>query len=261
MKIIICEFNQETNSFSPVTKIEDYERGGIFEGEKMRMELSGRPCAVAGMLKAAKDANAEAVTAYSMYSQSGGPVEQSVVDIFLEKTMEIIRKNMPVDGVFISFHGATQSTQYDDVCGLISEVIRKEVGTAMVIAASCDLHANITDKMLENCNVICGYHTYPHTDFFETGYRAAKLGFECITGEKKLHMARVKIPMMVPASTYTTFSGPFAELMSYGRSLVKAGKLLDFSIFQMQPWLDVEKAGSVVLAISKELKVSEDYAV
>lgn len=262
MKIIVCEFNQETNSFNPITTtMDDYKRGGIFEGEEMARELGSRPCAVAGMLQAIKEEKAEAITTYSMYAQSGGPVEHDVVDKFLEKTLALIRKNAPVDGVFISFHGATQSTQCDDVCGLISEAVRKEVGENAVITASCDLHGNITEKMVQNLDIVCGYHTYPHIDYFETGYRAGRLGMDCLTGKGRHHMVRVMIPMIAPASSYTTLSGPFAELMEYGKSLVDAGKLNDFSIFQMQPWLDVAQGGSVVLAIAPDYKAAEPYAV
>lgn len=262
MKIIVCEFNQETNSFNPIpTTMNDYIRGGVFEGEEMQRELGSRPCAVAGMMQAIKEAGAEVIPSYSMYAQSGGPVEQEVLDIFMEKVLKSIRKNLPVDGVFISFHGATQSTQNDDVCGLISEVVRKEVGEKAVIAASCDLHANVTEKMVQNLDIVCGYHTYPHLDYFETGYRAGKLGMECISGNYKHRMVRVMIPMIVPASSYTTLSGPFAELMAYGKSLLETGKLCDFSVFQMQPWLDVVKGGSVVLAISPDHEAAKQYGV
>jgi len=262
MKIIVCEFNQETNSFNPITtKMENYEQGGVYEGEEIIRELKDKPCAVAGMLQAIKEAKAEVIPAYSMYAQSGGPVEQEVLDLFLQKTLAVIRRSLPVDGVFVSMHGATQSTQYDDVCGLIAEKIWKEVGETVVIAASCDLHANVTEKMINNLDIVCGYHTYPHEDFFETGYRAGKLGMEYLTGKKKTPMVRVMIPMIVPASSYTTISGPFSELMAYGESLVKEGKLFDFSIFQMQPWLDVAEGGSVVLAIASDPKAAESYAV
>jgi microcystin degradation protein MlrC len=241
--------------------MEDYEQGGIYRGEEMLRELKDKPCAVAGMLQAIKEANAEVLPGLSMYAQSGGPVEQEVVDAFLQETMTFIRQNLPVDGIFISFHGATQSTQYDDICGLISETIRREVGETVVMAASCDLHGNATEKMIKNLDIVCGYHTYPHKDFFETGYRAGKLGMEYLLGEKKPRMVRVMIPMIVPASGYTTISGPFSELMAYGESLVKEGKLFDFSIFQMQPWLDVAEGGSVVLAIASDYKIAEPYAV
>jgi microcystin degradation protein MlrC len=44
MKIVVCEFNQETNSFNPVTtKMEDYEQGGIYRGEEMLRELKDKP--------------------------------------------------------------------------------------------------------------------------------------------------------------------------------------------------------------------------
>ena len=134
MKIIVCEFNQETNSFNPVTtKMKDYVQGGIYRGEEMIRELEDKPCAVAGMLQAIKEANAEVLPALSMYAQSGGPVEQEVLDAFLQETMAFIRQNMRRIHHFI--HGATQSTQHDDVRGLIQKQSEESRGAVMTSAS------------------------------------------------------------------------------------------------------------------------------
>ncbi len=249
MKIAIFEFRQETNSFNPaLSTIESFKRGGILEGEQINEALKGTRCAVTGILAAIEEAGGTAIPCYSMVSQSGGIVKQSVVNGFLEKAIAMINENEPFDGVFISLHGATQSTKTDDVCGYIISSIRSAIGDNCVISASCDLHANVTPLIIQNTDLICGYHTYPHEDYFETGYRAGKLGLEQIQ-KKNLHTAYVSIPMIVPANSYSTLSGPFHELMEYGNSLVSQGKLSDFSIFQMQPWLDVSVGGSSVIAI------------
>jgi len=260
IRIVVSEFYQETNSFNPViTHIEDFERRMISEGEDLR-NIQG-PRALAGIFKAIEDGNGEAIPACSMSSQSGGAVDQRAVDLFLEKTVAVIKQNMPVDGVFLSLHGATQTTEYDDACGMILESIREEVGESAVISAAFDLHANITPKIVENANFICGYQTYPHVDFFNTGYRAAELGMRGLRGEK-LHMVRVSIPMIIPASGYSSTLSPFKELIDDAKELVKTGKLCDCSIFQMQPWLDVNPAGgSVVVTIGLDQEETKLHAV
>jgi len=258
----LCEFHQETNSFNPVTTtFEDFERSGVLEGKEMVRVRGSGPTAVAGMCQSIREAGALALPILSMSSQSGGRVEQAVLDTFLGKTLSVIRESMPVDGVFVSLHGATQTTEHDDACGMILRALREKVGEAAVIAASCDLHANVTSTMIKNADVICGYHTYPHVDFFETGYRAGKLGIDCLLRRQNLKMVCVRIPMIAPASGYTTLHGPFRELMAYGASLVKEEELVDFSIFQMQPWLDVEEGGSTVLAVAREYGAAERHAV
>ena len=48
----------------------------------------------------------------------------------------------------------------------------KDINPEVPIAVSLDLHANVTDLMVNNCDVIAGYKTYPHIDMFETGFLA-----------------------------------------------------------------------------------------
>lgn len=43
------------------------------------------------------------------------------------------------------------------------------------IAAALDMHANISDVMVRNCDVIVGYGTYPQIDVRRTGERAGRL--------------------------------------------------------------------------------------
>jgi microcystin degradation protein MlrC len=262
MKIVLCEFNQESNSFNPdIAKRDSFEYYGIYLGEDMVANLKNKPRAIAGMLDVLEERNATAIPACSMYSQSGGRIDHCVLEWFLEKTLLSIKQNAPVDGVFVSLHGATQTTECDDVCGLILEKIRIEAGDHAVISASADLHANVTRKIVKNADFICGFHTYPHTDYYETGVRAANLGMATLIGIKKPHLVRVGIPMIVPANGYSTLQGPFAELMKYGHSLVQSGKLMDFSIFMMQPWLDVKEGASTVIAVAEDKKTAQKYAV
>ena len=262
MKIVLCEFNQESNSFNPdITKRDSFEYYGIYLGEEMSANLKNKPRAIAGMLDVIEEREATAFPACSMYSQSGGCIEHSVLVWFLEKTLVSIRQNAPVDGVFVSLHGATQTTKCDDACGHILEKIRSAAGNGAVISVSADLHANVTKKMVENADYICGFHTYPHTDYYEAGVRAATLGMETLAGKRKYHLARVGIPMIVPANGYSTLKGPLAELMQYGHSLVQSGKLIDFSIFMMQPWLDVKEGASAVVAVAEDKKTARKYAM
>ena len=261
MKIALCEFHQETNSFNPVkTTLENYRKVCLCEGGEM-LSLRGRPAAMAGKFDAIADAGgAEVIPLIAMFAQSGGTAEHEVVDYFLEKTVSGLKANLPLDGVFVGLHGATQSDASDDVCGDILEAIRETVGKDCVITASTDLHANVTEKCVKNADLITGYHTYPHIDIYETGYRAAKLGLDMITKKQKFCMAWASVPMIAPPSSYTTMHGPFKKIMDHALKLVETGELTDFSIYQMQPWLDVSPAQSSILAIAVDPEKARFYA-
>ncbi len=260
-RIFVCEFRQETNSFNPIINgLEEFQRGGIFEGKEMIAALSEMHCAMHGMFCAVSETGGEVLPGYSMVSQSGGKVDHKVFRHFIEKTLKILRESMPVDGLLVSLHGATQTTEEDDACGVLLETLRKEAGEQVVIAVSCDLHANVTEKFTDNADYICGYQTYPHEDFYETGYRAATLLMRRLIDNRFPCMVCTTVPMVVPASGYSTLAGPFAELINYAKTLVHDGVLIDFSVFQMQPWLDVPMGGSAVLTIADDYQISSHYA-
>ncbi len=261
MKIALCEFHQETDSFNPIkTTLADYQKVRVIEGDAL-FQLRGKTDAMAGKFAAIDEAGgAELIPLVSMMAQSGGTVGHEVVDFFLGKVLTGLKANLPLDGVFIGLHGATQSDSSDDVCGDILEAIRGVVGKDCVIIASTDLHANVTEKWIKNTDFVSGYHTYPHIDFFETGYRAAKAGLAKIMKTQDLKMAWASVPMIAPASSYTTMHGPFKEIMDYALDLVNKGELFDFSIYQMQPWLDVSTAQSSILTISPDPEKAKKYA-
>lgn len=257
MKTVLCEFRQESNSFNPIVAGRySFEMGGICAGQAFLDKIVKEPCAAHGMLDELTKAGCQVIPAYSMVSQSGGPIDQAVVQEFIDHTLPVLRENLPLDAVLVSLHGASQSTQWEDPCGEILKRIRQMVGETTVIAISCDMHANITDEVLACADFVSGYLTYPHTDYYEVGCRAARQAIRRLQGQP-VAVKAVRIPMIVAASSYTTLSGPYKQFVDDAKALVADGTLIDFSVFQMQPWLDVSVGGSTVIAAAKEPEIAE----
>ena len=267
MKIILGGFHQEVNTFAPgLSSDEHYARGGSCYGEEMLKSAetfgkqNGAKDALSAHFKVLKEAGAEIIAGGYMNAQAGAIIEQSVLTGYIDHLIPIVKANPDIDGVFLALHGAAQTTESDDPEGDIIEAVRNVVGDGVVIAVSTDLHANVTERMMKNADVICGYNAYPHIDIYETGARAATLGLRIIKDRGSLHMSHVTIPMVVPASAYTSSTEPFASLIRRGHELVENGELEDFSIYQMQPWLDVSVGGSSVVAVSKDQAKADQYA-
>jgi len=258
-RILVCEFHQESNTFNPI--VWDIDRFGTnreFEGEtRMQRSLNGK-AAVHGGVTAITEAGAEVVATVFLHAGSGGRVSDEVMD-YLCQRMEHYCKTEEFAGIYAALHGATCTESQDDACGYLLEHLRKLAGDKP-IAASCDLHAKVTDKMLKNADIICGYQTYPHIDFYNTGYRAAKLLMELLEG-KKLRMATVNLPLLLPPAGYTTREEPFKSLMEKALAMITDGKLSDASIFPVQPWLDIPEIMSRVITISEDPQQAADCAV
>ena len=271
-KVFLCGFHQETASFNPIpTTWEKYQRrsGGVGEQliANVRKGGAARESAYGAILGAMLDESEkrgfQVIGGMDIGAFSGGAVEQSVVDRYLEENLALLKAALPVDAVLVGLHGATQSSASNDVCGDILTAIREVVGETTVIGASCDLHANVTEKMMRAADYITGYQTYPHLDFDSTGHRAAVLALDKVEG-KGAKMAWVTLPQMAPAHGYTTEKGGLKALMDKGHAMVSAGEIRDFSVFQVQPWLDVDKPGSAILVAAdteeKAVAVAADLA-
>ncbi|MBQ9392993.1 MAG: M81 family metallopeptidase [Oscillospiraceae bacterium] len=259
MRFLLMEFHQESNSFCPRISVEeDFRREIWWEGDQIALRR-GSSTITGGMMQALEESGTELVPGFGLSAQSGGPVEHAVVQLFEEKLRAAVAACGKVDGCLLSLHGALQSTACEDVEGEIVSLARQLLGKDAVIACAFDLHGAITRRIVEQSDVITGYWTYPHVDQFETGYRAAMLAVRAAKGER-LHMAAAFLPMLQPASGYSTETLPLRPVMEGLKERLARGEIADFSAFQMQPWLDIADAASTVIVMGEDEAVCRRVA-
>lgn len=260
-RVLVCEFHQESDTFNPlVSTLENcFEKVRCAEGKEAYELAKAVPCALHGMIDAVEEAGGELILSLSLFGGSGGRVADDALTMLCDKVRSDLEKCGPVDAVFASLHGACCTESEDDASGALLAYLRELVGPDAVIAASCDLHANATPRMLSNADIICGYQSYPHVDFYETGHRAASLGMRKLAGEQ-VRLAATTIPMMTPPAGYTSQQEPFKSVIDYGKSLIADGTLQDFTVFNVQPWLDIDTIGSTVIAVAEDEAVACRYA-
>lgn len=259
-RILVCEFHQESNTFNPiVVPLSLFTGNARMEGQQFYCVRKETSNAVHGAIDAIEQAGGQAVPGFCLKAaSSGGRLADEVLELMLERTEHYIRSSGPIDGVFLSLHGATCTVTQDDACGVYLERVRQLAGR-IPITASCDLHANVTRKMLENANYICGYQTYPHTDFYQTGHRAGALCMALLSGEKPA-MATVHLPMVTPPAGYSTLVSPFRDVVEQGKAMVEDGSILDFTVFNVQPWLDIPQLASSVVVIAGDADTAKARA-
>lgn len=257
-RIFVCGFHQESNTFNP--QLADRECFDIFEPGEVNADNRKLPLIFKGIFEAIGDAQvSEIISGPVFYASSGGPVDHRVIEEFKEKTLSSLQRAGRVDGVVMALHGATTSDQSQDVCGDLIESVRKTAGEETLISSAFDLHANITSQIIKNTDYISGYQTYPHLDMKETGYRAAECLLRGVAGEKTVTVC-VSIPQMAPAHAYTTGTGKLAALMKKAEALKEDNTIEDYSIFQVQPWLDVKETASTVVVRTRDRQTAEKVA-
>ncbi|MBE6597346.1 MAG: M81 family metallopeptidase [Ruminococcaceae bacterium] len=250
-RIFVCALAQESNSFNPIPM-------GMDSFHPHSTAVSGYENAI-GARAVLESEDVEAIYGITMRSNSGAPLAREVVDYFFEDTLGGIKKAGRLDGVLLLLHGATMSEDSDDVCGDLCELVRKTVGEETVISAAFDLHANITEKVAKNLDYICGYWEYPHIDQKKTGERAARMLCDHLFGKKR-RTARAAIPMIAPAHAYTTTVGALKALNERAQAMIGEGRIADYTVFQVQPWLDNPLAESAVVVIADDERTAIEAA-
>jgi microcystin degradation protein MlrC len=153
--------------------------------------------------------------------------------------LDSVRSARNVDGIYFALHGSLASENEPDVEGYLLEETRKIVGTEIPIAISLDLHGVLTDRILENCNALTVYQTYPHVDFFETGERAARLLLRIFSGEIRPVTARVPIPALVRGDELITATGLFGGVIRKAQAMERGPGGLSAGMFIGNPFTDV----------------------
>ena len=259
-RILIVEFRQETNTFNPVVMHKDaFSKNNVFEGEEIFQSRMSYNSAIHGAVDTFHAAGAEVIpTAFvSAIATSGGKVADDVLEFVMDR-VQYYAENNAFDAIYASLHGATVTVSCDDACGKLTEHLRKLAGDKPVVA-SFDLHANITDKVLANLDAVCGYQTYPHNDYYETGARAAARCLDLLEG-RTYKMAAAAIPMLIPPAGYTSDTTPFKEVIQMGKQMIADGTLLDFTVFPVQPWMDISVIASRTIAIAKDAETAKACA-
>jgi microcystin degradation protein MlrC len=82
---------------------------------------------------------------------------------------------------------------------------------------------------------------------------------EDIFGHKK-RMARAALPVIAPAHAYTTTEGALKALKDKAQAMIADGKISDYSVFQVQPWLDAPIVSSSILVIANDEDTAVDVA-
>src|SRR5687767_11242528 len=180
---------------------------------------------------------------------ASGPVEHGFFLEVMARIDESLRAALPVDGVFLSLHGGAIGEREGDPEGVILERVRAIVGPRIPVLATLDLHANVSQRMVDNASVLVAYRTNPHVDMAERGAECARLMREMLAGARAA-TGFVKLPFIPPSVAQNTKSGPYADIIAYGQSKMDA-RVMNVSVVSGFSLGDCEKNGMSVTVTTR----------
>ncbi|WP_370304420.1 M81 family metallopeptidase [Pseudooceanicola sp.] len=253
MRVAIASFEFEGNSLSlRVARKEDFARFGIYHGEDVIKVATGKQLSVTGALDTLNDAGVQVLPLFMSRCVSGGHVDDAFYDEVIEIIAEGITAALPLDGVYLSLHGAMICATEKDPEGGVIQAVRQRLGDPSIpIAVSLDLHAHVTQRMADMAQIIVGYETYPHVDAYRTGACAADLLVRAMKKEIAPVTRIRKYNAIVPVLGGATLGDePMAQVAALSRQIEAEGRALSVSFFPVQPWLDMADVGVTGLAIT-----------
>jgi microcystin degradation protein MlrC len=251
MRIALAEVSQETGTFLPFsTDLDRFRRGVLLFGDELRPELDSGSRELGGAARMLRQHGGELVPILAALAFAWGPLTSATREFFVEELASRLRAAGALDGVLLVLHGALAAEDEDDVDGLMLATARSVVGPNVPVAATLDCHANLTERMVSNADILVAYATIPHVDQAATGARAANLLADTITGRARPTMRFRKLPMITPAETHDTFSSPMKRLADARQEAESLDGVLSCSICYAQPWLDVPELGWATLVIT-----------
>ncbi len=255
-RVALLGFSIECNKFAPIATKAHFTARTYLEGDAIVAEARAsnpRMLAETPGFVAAMDASGPWVPvgiALAM-TEPNGPVEHGFFVELLDTIEHRLRAALPVDAVYICSHGAALTTEEDDPDGVLFALVRRIVGD-VPIAATLDLHANVSDRMVHSLDAFIGYRTNPHLDMRERGAEAAAAIREMLAGLRP-QAAFIKLPIVPPTVTMLTAAGPYAEMINLGQQRMTP-EILNVSVMGGFAFADTADNGLAVIVTARHDK-------
>ncbi|QRQ99887.1 M81 family metallopeptidase [Dyadobacter sandarakinus] len=182
-------------------------------------------------------------------SLPGGAVTREAYESLVKQSLDLLRKNLPYDGLYYDIHGAMSVVGLDDPEGDFLKRIREVVGTKTLISTSMDLHGNVSWRLAQHSDIITCYRMAPHEDALQTKRRAVgNLLTRMENGKgKPAYKAWIPVPILLPGEKTSTRIEPGKSLYAQVAPASVQEGIVDAAIWIGYAWADEPRNHAVVM--------------
>ncbi|MFN8524000.1 MAG: M81 family metallopeptidase [Chloroflexota bacterium] len=250
MRLAALGLSHETNTFSRVpASYEQFQAGGIHRGDEIVAHYATSNATMAGFLEAGQQDGVEVVPLIFAITGPIGTITKDAFDRIVGEMLELLRTRGPWDGVLLALHGAAVSEEYPDCDGEICRRVRALVGPAMPVGLSIDMHANISQQMIEHTTVCTVYRSNPHLDPRQRARECADLIVRTVRGEVHPVQALEMPPIVVNIVKQFTGEEPMLGMVKDCEAVLERPGILHASVAEGYPYADVAEMGMSFLAV------------
>jgi microcystin degradation protein MlrC len=250
MRIGVAGFLHESNTFNPLRADRAaFAAQSLTFGPALLDEWRDAHHEVGGFLEAAAPERFEAVPLVMAQAVPSGPVADALLDEVTSSLVEQLGRERP-DGLLLALHGAMVAESYPDADGEVLARLRRALGPGFPVAVTLDLHGNVSQRLVDHCDLAVAYRTCPHVDQRECGRRAAALLVRRVRGEVRPRQALAKPPLIVNIMAHDTSAEPLRSLMEAARALEGRPGVLAASVLPGFAYADVPQMGPSVIVVA-----------
>jgi len=249
-KIAIGGFQHETNTFAPhLAHYEDFVKAdcwpALTRGEDLFAVMAGLNIPLSGFIAAARQGGHQLHPVLWCSTEPSSFVTGDAFEKICNSICQSLQDASDLDAVYLDLHGAMVAEDFEDGEGELLRRVREIAGTDLPVLVSLDLHANVTEAMVEHATAITIFRTYPHLDMAETGARACALLDAALAGEKIVGGMR-KIPFLFPLTSQCTDFEPCKSIYR-AVSQLSAPSILSADFATGFPPADINECGAAML--------------
>ena len=219
-RVFVAGLFHETHSFlNDTTGAKDFVtlRGDAF------LATRGDASPLGGVLEYAERCGWQVLPGIWGMAVPGGVIQDSVWESYWQELQTQLRRLAPggVDAIYLVLHGAMVTQSYGDAEGELLCRIRSIAALDHVpIYGVLDLHANVSQAMIDASDCLVAYRENPHSDARESAVRAAEMLRDRLSGRCPAPRQRLRqVRIMWPPTGTGSASDPMKSLLRRAREI------------------------------------------
>jgi microcystin degradation protein MlrC len=246
----------ETHTFlsKPTTRA-DFEAMAVNIGQDVIANNLGNQSPTDGFLSYALTEGWEVVPTIQMAAMPGGTVDEAAVKHFRDHFFPVLEAQLErLDGIFLILHGAMVSDRSDDPEGELLRDIRTMLtrhGKTIPVVGVLDLHANVSQAMVDASTCLVAYRENPHNDARDTAVRAAKI-FDGLMDAPRMAQVHRPTEWILPPTGVGTADDPMKAVLAAARAIeARDSDIVNINVMAGYSYADVADCGFSLSAATR----------
>ena len=253
LRVALLGFHHESNTFAPVpATLERFLAGGVTEGDEIVERYGSSGATMAGFLEVMDLDDVDCRPLIHADLNPMGTITEEAFEHLVGRMTSALAEGGPWDVVLLALHGAAVAAHQLDADGEIISRVRATVGDDVVIGVALDMHANVSHRMVRNCDLLNTYLTNPHVDARPRARQIADLALAAARGSIRPVMAIATPPLAIGILRQGTSDWPMRQLVARAAEHAARHGVLSVSVVEGFPYADVPEMGMSFLAVTDD---------